>query len=441
MQTPRVTRRWSAFLGCAADLQQNVISFGDRIWREYGDYVKDRLLLTTECLFLFHPDAIAHVLQKEYKRYSRDAFILQALKVLVGEGLITSDGDLWRDQRRLVQPFFHRAKINAFIPIIVVEVQRYLDEIESRAGSVVDMVDEMNCLFLSISLRTLFANTHLDVTAFVQALRSLGPDITSYIRLPFPPLAVPTLRNQRVKHNLAVLDSLIAHVIEERKAHPVCGAPDIVQSLIQHNNPQQVRDELITLVIASYQTTSLALSFIWSLLAQHPEAAQKLKDELDMVLGNEGVSLESLAQLEYAKAIFMETVRLYPPSFGIIRQATENDSICGHAVAAGTLVVISPYFTHRHPAFWTDPDCFKPERFLPQGTRPEHKFAYLPFGGGPHMCIGSHLAHIEALIVLAMIAQRYHVRFADPAFRPQVQALSFTTMKELPMIFEKRGNW
>jgi cytochrome P450 len=437
METPRVKRSRLSVLGGAKDMQEDIIAYGSTIWHEHGDYVRDRLL-HKQCLFLFHPDALEHVLQKQNKRYTKDVFMFQAMKVILGEGLATSEGELWLKQRRLLQPFFLRAKVNAFAPIMIETVDEFLNGMKSREGSTVEMQREMDQLALMISVRTVFQNTSLDPIAFIRDLEGIGPDVTSYIRLPFPPLAVPTPRNKRLKHKIDLLDGHIKRVMRDREENPISGELDALQTLIKHNDPQQVRDELMTLIVAGYQTTSLSLSFAWSLLAQHPSVAQKLRNEVDAVLGNRALTQDDLPQFEYARAVFMETLRLYPSSFGLIRQATQNDVIAGHTVAAGTVMCMAPYFTHRHPAFWTDPERFDPERFLPGGTKPQHKYAYLPFGAGPHMCMGNHFALVEALIILVMLSRQYTIRFADASFQPEVLALAVMKMKELPMVFEAR---
>ena len=436
VDTPRVKRGWS-LLGAAGDMQRDIITFGGTIWQEYGDYVQDRLL-NKECLFVFHPDGIEHVLQKQYKRYSKNVFMLQALKIVLGEGLTTSEGDLWLRQRRMLQPYFSRASVNAHIPTMIETVKRYLVELHTREGQVVEMQEEMDRLALSISVETIFQQTNLDPTAFIRDLRGIGPDITSYIRLPFPPLAVPIPRNRRLKQKIDLLDGHIMRVIEGRKAQPLSGEPDVLQTLIDHNDPQQVRDELMTLIIAGYQTTSLSLSFAWSLLAQHPHAEQKLREEIERVVGDKSLAEVDLAGLQYARAVFMETLRLYPSTFGLIRQAEQNDEICGHRVSKGEIICMAPYFTHRHVGFWKDPERFEPERFLAGGSRPEHKFAYVPFGGGPHQCMGNHFALVEAVVILVMFLQRYTIRYAQAGFQPEVLALAAMKMRELPMVFEPR---
>jgi cytochrome P450 len=420
-------------------MQGDIISYGNTIWHEHGDYLCDRLLYK-ECLFLFHPDALEYVLQKQNTHYSKDVFMFQPMKVLLGEGLTTSEGELWLKQRRLLQPFFSRARVNSFVPIMVETVSQFLDGMQSRQGNIVEMQQEMDQLALMISVRTLFQNTNLDPIAFIRDLKGIGPDITSYIRLPFPPIVIPTPRNRRLKHKIDLLDSHIERVIQGRRENPVSGETDTLQTLIEHNDPQQVRDELMTLIIAGYQTTSLSLSlsFTWSLLAQYPTAAQKLRHEVDAVLGDHTLTEEDLPRFEYARAVFMETLRLYPASFELIRQATQDDIIAGHEVKAGTVICMAPYFTHRHPSFWTDPEHFDPERFLPGGTKPHHRYAYLPFGGGPHICMGNQFALVEALVILVMLSRRYNIRFANDSFRPEVQAMAVMKMKELPMVFKAR---
>jgi cytochrome P450 len=318
----------------------------------------------------------------------------------------------------------------------MIEMTRaYLEMI--HPSSVVEMQDEMDRLSLSISLKTLFQNTSFDEVGFTRDFGGIGEDLTSYIRFPFPPIAVPIPRNRRLQQKIALVDRHIWRIIEERRLHPQPEA-DILQTLIECNEPRQVRDEMLTLVLAGYQTTAQTLSFAWSLLAQHPTAMQKLYDEIEQVLHGRNLSVDDLSKFVYARHILMETLRLYPPSFGLIRESVQEDEIFGHKVAAHTVVCMAPYYTHRHPLFWEDPESFDPDRFLPERGGIKHRYAYVPFGGGPHQCLGNHFAIQEALIILIMVAQRYHVRFADPSFQPEVRALAMMKMRELPMVFEER---
>jgi cytochrome P450 len=432
--TPVMDRSiWS--LGAAWDMQKQIIDFGYSVWAK-GDYVQDRFLLNKDCLFVFHPDGLEHVLQKKYVNYTKNVSMFTALKVLLGEGLTTSEGSLWLGQRRMIQPFFQRAKVDAFVPVMIERVAHFLDEV--RPGNEVEMQLEMDKLTLSISVRTLFCNTSFDDLAFIHDLHGISEDITSYIRFPLPPIDVPTPRNVRLKRKIALIDRHIWKVIAERREKPIEGPLDILQTLINQNDVKQARDELLTLILAGYQTTAASLSFAWSLLAQYPEVEMKLQAEIQMVLGDRGLLVEDLPKFHYARSILAETLRLYPSSFGLIRQAIEKDVICGHKVDAGTVVCMAPYYTHRHPEFWRDPEKFDPDRFMSGYGCIKHRFAYVPFGGGPHKCLGDHFALLEALIILVMVSQRYRVRFTRSSFSPEVQALAMMKMKELPMQFDMR---
>ncbi|MBO0780104.1 MAG: cytochrome P450 [Ktedonobacteraceae bacterium] len=432
IHTPTVKRRWSSVLGAAEDFRTDILSFGYDIWKN-GDYVRDRML-HKRCLFLFHPTAVEHVLQKHYKIYTKDVFLFRALKVVLGNGLTTSEGDLWLRQRRLLQPFFQRSKLGALTSIMIDSVKQLHQE--WQPGETYEMQYEMNKLTLSISVNTLFQQTILDPLKFMERFRGIGPEIASYSRLPFPPLAVPTPRNRRLQHYIHALDQQIQEVIADRRKNPI-EENDILQTLIEHNEAQQIRDEMMSLVIAGFQTTALTLSFAFWMIASHPEVEQKLSEEIASILGERELEPSDLDRFSYAKQVLAETLRLYPVSFGLVRQAAKDDNIGGHTVAKGEVVFLFPFFTHRHPDFWKEPEQFLPERFAEPGAA-RHKYAYIPFGAGPHLCLGNHFALLEALIILVMTIQRYRLSLPTPEYQPELQVMIAMKMNALPLRLEKR---
>jgi cytochrome P450 len=261
--------------------------------------------------------------------------------------------------------------------------------------------------------------------AFTNLLTLLG----EYVYLPFPPLSVPTPANRRMQAGLRTLNAVVQRLIEERRKPQQTAPQDLLSLLLEAQDEEsgqglsdrQVRDEVFTLLFAGHETTANALTWALYLLSQHPAVEQRLQAEVDMVLAGRTPTVEDLGRLPYTRMVLEETLRLYPPGATIPRRAIADDVIGGFAIPANSLVFITPYVTHRHPDFWGRPEVFDPERFTPERVAARHRFAYFPFGGGPHLCIGQHFAPMEAQLALAMIAQRYRLRLVSgQRIEPQV---------------------
>ncbi len=254
--------------------------------------------------------------------------------------------------------------------------------------------------------------------------------------MPFPPLAVPIPRNIRLQKRIRRLDQQIQSVIEARKRSPLQG--DILHVLIENNDRQQVIDEVMTFILAGHHTTASALSFALYLLIQYPEAHQRLLQEVQGVLADQPLSQDTIHQLSYGRNVIMETLRLYPISFGLARKCVEDDVINGHKIPKGTTILMAPYFTHRHPDFWPDPERFDPDRFSEERGGAKHKLAYFPFGAGPRQCIGNYFAMVEAVIILARICQRYDI-CATSSQQPKIKYHVALGLGDFPVQFKKRG--
>jgi cytochrome P450 len=273
--------------------------------------------------------------------------------------------------------------------------------------------------------------------------------LLKYSFFPFPPLWVPTPRNRRLQAGLETLNKVVYGIIAERRkraSHPGMDTGDLLSMLLaardeetgEGMSDQQLRDEVMTLLIAGYETTSVALSWTWYLLSQHPNVEQRLHAELDRVLGGQVPTVDSLDKLPYTRMVIQEAMRLYPPAFGLTRRAIAEDEIGSYRIEANSIIFVSQYCTHRHPAFWEEPEVFDPERFTPERSAGRPRFAYFPFGGGPRQCIGNNFAIMEAQLVLATIAQRYYLRLV-PGHPVEPQVL--VTMRPrygLPMTLHPR---
>ncbi len=391
-------------------------------------------------MLLNHPDHIRHVLLDNTGNY-RKSPSYQVLRLILGEGLITSEGAVWRRQRKLAQPAFHHKALLGFAATMIAETAEHLDAWSALpAGTQLDAHDEMMGLTLRIIGGTLFG-TRID-----EGAESIGAALTEVIRFVHHrslslwrwPLAVPTPANLRFRRARATLDRLVYRIITERRAAAARAAPappsgggpaaqgsecggetggDLLGLYMAARDEDggpgmtdaQLRDEVMTLVLAGHETTTVVLSWTFDLLSRHPAAERLLRQEVRAVLGGRPPTLEDLELLPYTGWVLSESMRLYPPAWILDRQAIADDMIGGLPVRRGTIVGISPYTLHRHPAFWDNPEGFDPERFSPQRSKHRPRYAYLPFGAGPRTCIGNSFALLEAKIILAMVVQRYRL--------------------------------
>ena len=395
------------------------IGFYGAAFRTFGDVVCFRSP-PFRSFFLAHPDHIKHVLQDNNHNYVKGVVIAK-LKVLIGEGLFTSEGDFWRRQRRLAQPAFHRQRLAGFVATMTDATAALVERWEepARRGAPVDVAADMSRLTLGIVGRTLFSRRlDDDADAFgavlVEALELLNVRAMSFVS---SPLWWPTTRNRRLRRAIGALDRVVFDIIETRR-RAGDARDDLLGMLLQARDEdtgegmtdRQLRDEVMTFLLAGHETTAVALTWTWHLLAEHPEVEARLAAETTAALGGRVPTIEDLPRLQYARMVVEEAMRLYPPVWGYIRQALGPDTVGGYRIPKGAVISICPYVTHRHPEFWDDPERFDPERFTPERVRTRPRFAYLPFSGGPRLCIGNEFAVMEAQLVLAMAVQRYRLR-------------------------------
>jgi len=364
-----------------------------------------------------HSDHARHVLQDNNRNYSKNTFQYNLLKSVTGEGLLTSDGDTWLRQRRLSQPAFHRERIAALSGQMAATTGELLErwQVYASSGQPVDVAAEMMRVALAIVGRALFS---IDLSSEAGNLVEAVLDVLDHIvwrarTFGMVPGFLPTARNLRFRAALRTLDQAVYALIEERR----CGAAakaDLLSMLVAAQDPEtgtgmserQLRDEVITLLVAGHETVASALAWTWYLLSQNPQAEAKLQAEVDALGGR---APTDPAQLAYARMAFEEALRLYPPAWIITRRALADDELGGYAIPAGALVVLSPYTAHRDPAFWQEPECYDPERFSPERSAGRPCFAYFPFGGGPRLCIGNTFALLEAQVVLSQVVSRYRL--------------------------------
>jgi cytochrome P450 len=438
--------RGHLLLGSARDIQRDPLRFGLAMTQQYGDIVRIRLLLWPAYL-VNHPDGVKHVLQENQQNYNKDLYPYQIFKPLLGRGLVTNDGKSWLHQRRLMQPAFHRKRLAAFGSLMTDATVMMLDQWQDFAerAQQLDIAAEMLRLTLRIVGQALFNIDLSDETRIVgQALITVNKLLSDYIYAPFPPLNVPTSRNRLIQTAFRTLDQVVQGIINQRRQQNM-DTDDLLSMLLsvrdeetgQRMNDQQVRDEMMTLLIAGYETVSTALVWTWYLLSQYPEMEHRLHSELDIVLRGDLPTVEHLVELPYTRMVIEEALRLYPPAWIFGRKAIADDKIGGYSIPANSMIVLSPYITHRHPALWEHPEVFDPERFTPERSAVRPPFAYFPFGGGPRMCIGNNFALMEMQLILATIAQRYKLRLV-PGHTVEPEALlSLRPRYGLPMMLER----
>ena len=411
-------------MGVMREFNRDTLGFITRC-RDYGDVVHTRFLYV-HAYFLYNPDDIETMLTSDAKSY-RKAQSLRSpfFHRLVGNGLVTSEGDFWRRQRRLAQPAFHRQRISGYGDVMVQYAQRAIAN--WKPGEHRDIAREMNRLTLEVVVKTLFnADVSNDADHVGQILTSLVKPFASQATLKWIlDNRLPTPEHRRYFNAVSEIDRIVFRIIAERRASGY-DEGDLLSMLLQAQDDDgttmsdaQLRDEVMTLFLAGHETTALALSWTWYLLATHPEVEQKFHAELDEVLGGRVPNVSDLPRLKFTEMIAKETMRLYPPAYAVGREAIENTELGGFRVPKGTQMFAFQWVTHRDPRFFDEPDAFKPERWSEDTSEQLPKFAYFPFGGGPRQCIGNYFAMMEIVLLLAAIGQRFRFRL-DPDQKVEV---------------------
>jgi cytochrome P450 len=409
--------------GLLREFRRDQLNLLSDLRRTYGNYVRIPTVPGYDVFLLADPAAVEHVLVKNYKNYRKPEFINEPVRLLLGNGLFSSEGDFWRRQRRLAQPAFLRGAIVRLAAPMTVAVENLIRTWEAAPhGRPLDIVSEMMRLVLEIAGATLFG---ADVAAGAAAIASAERDIFALVRHKMnnplsSPLWVPTRLNRAYQVAKALLDDVVLRLIDSRRRSGPA-ANDLLDMLLAARDAEsgtgmsdaQLRDEVLTLLFAGHDTTASGLSWAWYLLARHPQVQEALHDEAAAQLAGRAPNAEDLPNLPLATAVFQEALRLYPPAPGLARRAVEPDEIHGRPVPAKAIVMPSQWVIHRHPDYWDEPEQFCPERFLQGHDRERPKFAYFPFGGGPRACIGNTFALIEGALVLAGLSQRFAFRPAD----------------------------
>ena len=402
----------SWIMGSLREFQRDALGFLTASREQYGDVVPFRLGGVRAVAFN-HPDQIEQILVHRHKQFIKSDYLRRG-KVLLGEGLLTSEGQFWLRQRRLAQPAFHRDRILGYGTEMARLTAQMLDS--WRDGEVRDIHDDMIHLTMRIITRTMFGADLGDEEGDVG--QSIEVAIREWNEMAFrPPFTDtwPLPGNRRLKAAVERLDLLVYRLIRERRQS---GADpgDLLSMLLSARDEdgsamsdKQLRDEVLTLFGAGHETTANSLTWTWHLLGQHPAVRQRLEAELGALLAGRLPTVADLPQLRYTTQVITESMRLYPPAWAISRDSVERVEIGGYPLTAGTLVITAPWVVHRDPRWFPEPEAFRPERWDGELEKRLPTYAYFPFGGGPRVCIGRQFAQMEAVLILAAVAQRYRM--------------------------------
>ena len=385
---------------------RNPLRFFLWLTQTYGDIVQYRSSVEPAYL-INHPDYIRHVLQTNGQNYNKDTFLNKyMLESLTGQGLLTSENPLWREQRRLIQPAFHKQSLPKFAELMRQAVSRTVDRLDEAATArqPVNIAAEMMRLTLDIVTESLFS---FDITDQADEIGE-AMDTMAVIGKP---------RHRKVRAAIELLDEIVYAIINQRLEHPQRERDDLLNMLLDarydDGSPmpiKQVRDEVMALLVAGHETTANTLSWGWYLLDQNPDAVAELEAEIDAVSAGGVPNVSDFSRLSYTEKVIQEVMRLYPSAWSISRRALGDDEIDGFFIPTNSIVAMSPYTMHRHPGFWDEPERFDPERFAPEKVAARPRFAYFPFGGGARQCIGNNFALMESMIIIPAIAGRFRLR-------------------------------
>ncbi len=424
-------------IGQIAAFRRDPTGFLKRVADEYGEIAYFRL--GPQHVFLLnHPDYIREVLVTNQNNFTKSR-ALQRARVLLGQGLLTSEGQFHLRQRRLVQPAFHRPRLVGYAAVMTECAVRARER--WRAGETLDVAHEMMRLTLAIVGRTLFSTDVEAEAAEIGEALTVVLHMFDMLMMPFSELLekLPLPSIKRFEKARDRLDRTIYGMIRERRASGE-DRGDLLSMLLLAQDEEgggggmtdvQVRDEALTLFLAGHETTANALTWTWYLLSQNPQCEQKMHEEIDRVLGGRTLGFDDLPELRYTEMVLAEAMRLYPPAWAIGRKAIEAFELGGYEIPAGAILILSPYVTHRNPRWFPEPERFDPERERP-------KFAYFPFGGGARVCIGERFAWMEGTLALAAIAQKWRFRLV-PGHRVVPQPLiTLRTKYGMRMVAESR---
>lgn len=398
-------------------MAKDALGYMETLQKQYGDIIKVPWVFPT--YQVSDPELIGKVLLGTEKT-NQKSIAYRRLNLLLGQGLVTSGGELWKKQRRLSNPAFHTKVIEGLVPMMQAEAQSMVDQWEAdlERNRDIDFSASMSKLTFQIIVRALFStDLSQESNRINEALHEIQEYANYLFYAPVPlPLFIPTAKNRRAKQALRQMNEVVYRVIDEHRRHPddyhdllsiYLGARD--EDTGQGMSDQLLRDEVITLMLAGHDTTATSLSMCFDLLSRHPKEQERVATEVRAALPPGKWQAEDVKKLSYTSGVFSEAMRLYPATWAIARELSEDLPIKNFVLPKGSTLLLAQYLTHRHPHYWDRPESFRPERFASETSEKHHPFAYFPFGGGQRTCIGSQLARLEAQIILATVLRRFEV--------------------------------
>lgn len=371
--------------------------------KEYGDYILLKPVSRSKNTVLINdPDGVKYILVKNHENYEKGPGF-ERVKMLLGNGIIVSDGAFWRRQRRMIQPAFSRQCIDGLATKMQKANQEWLIRWQEMANKseVIDVTTEMSELSLEIILRCLFSGD-MD-----KLIKQEGKN-------PFQILTYDLARDMQFVLKFRALQSLVQQLIDERRESSK-SYDDFLEAFMQAKDKEtkagmsdkEIIDEVMTLIIAGHETGATTLNWAWYLLSQNPLEEKKLHQEVDSVVSGDIPTFAEVGELPFSRQVIEEALRLYPPVWLYSRKAIADDNVCGYDIPAGTNIFFTPYYLHRHEKYWDNPEIFNPDRFTPDEVKKRHKFAFIPFSAGPRRCIGDYFSIVEMQIHLGTMAQKF----------------------------------
>jgi len=431
--------------GSSRTYARDPFRFISALERAYGDVARFDMG-PMDTVMLCDPTAIERVLVSEADQFRKPDFQGDALGDLLGDGLLLSEGETWEQQRKLANPAFSMARLSGM-------ADRITDHAEDRIadwshGDVIDAEQSMTRVTLDVIL-DLMMGVELSeqrVRTIEEQLLPLGqrfePDPIRFAMPQWMPMPDDAEFNHAVRTLDEVLDDIIA-VREDSVGTAEDGPMDFLSVLLRardegNQSPDQLRDEMMTMLLAGHDTTALTLTYTWFLLSEHPEVEKRVHEELDDVIGDERPGMEHVRELDYLEWVIQEAMRLYPPVYTIFREPTEDVTLSGYEVEAGTTLMVPQWGVHRSERFYDDPETFDPERWKPERAGERPRFAYFPFGGGPRHCIGKHLAMLEAQLITATTASQYRLEFQGETPLELLPSLTAHPRQKMSMHVQER---
>lgn len=445
---PGLTQWFPLPYGPFRELLHDPLGFQLKARERFGDVFRFRIgpMLIH---FLYHPDHVRRVLYDNPKNYLR-GWQYQLLRRIVGDNLVTSEGAFWLRQRRLAQPAFHRPRLANYATVMVEATCELLSRwcAEAAAGKAVEIGPEMSRLALAIASRTLFDR---DVSQEADTVGKEFAIVAQYMEGRFNhaltslPIWVPTANNRRFKQATRILKELVLALIQERRREGRDHG-DLLSMLMQARDDEtgesmtddQLCSEALTFLIAGHETTATALTWTWYMLATHASIQQRVREEVQAVLSERSPTIAEVAHLHLIRMVIEESMRLYPPIWAVPRHLVADDELGGYRIPRGSMILLMPFVTHRHPDIWEKPDVFDPDRFAPERSAQRPKGAYFPFLGGPHQCIGNEFAMLEMQLIVALVLRQFDLELvADQVIQPRA-SITLRPSGPVRMVLKRR---